>query len=88
MPRINTYLAFVYFFMHTLQNCSIHIFNFYNFITLFFPFLFVSAAARQVDRKLTELQYKETLQKWLRYAPERRRGTKKRKGEDLEGQMS
>ncbi|CAL8339236.1 unnamed protein product [Boreogadus saida] len=32
------------------------------------------AAARQFDRKLTELQYRGALQKWLRYAPERSGG--------------
>ncbi|KAM9318790.1 uncharacterized protein KZ484_023104 [Pholidichthys leucotaenia] len=32
------------------------------------------ASARQFDRKLTELQYRDALQKWLRYAPERSGG--------------
>ncbi|KAM9408271.1 uncharacterized protein KZ484_025793 [Pholidichthys leucotaenia] len=32
------------------------------------------ASARQFDRKLMELQYRDALQKWLRYAPERRGG--------------
>ncbi|CAL8301803.1 unnamed protein product [Arctogadus glacialis] len=39
------------------------------------------AAARQFDRKLTELQYRGALQKWLRYAPERSGGVP-RKGKD------
>ncbi|CAL8234486.1 unnamed protein product [Arctogadus glacialis] len=39
------------------------------------------AAAHQFDRKLTELQYRGALQKWLRYAPERSGGVP-RKGKD------
>ncbi|CAL8317101.1 unnamed protein product [Boreogadus saida] len=39
------------------------------------------AAAHKFDRKLTELQYRGALQKWLRYAPERSGGVP-RKGKD------
>ncbi|CAL8372175.1 unnamed protein product, partial [Boreogadus saida] len=40
-----------------------------------------TAAAHKFDRKLTELQYRGALQKWLRYAPERS-GRVPRKGKD------
>ncbi|KAI4799937.1 hypothetical protein KUCAC02_016475, partial [Chaenocephalus aceratus] len=37
------------------------------------------AAARQFDHKLTELTYRDGVQKWLRYAPERREVPRKEK---------
>ncbi|KAL3049902.1 hypothetical protein OYC64_012044 [Pagothenia borchgrevinki] len=37
------------------------------------------AAARQFDRRLTELTYRDGVQKWLRYAPERNGGVPRKK---------